>query len=116
MYFEQPEGVAVHHGFPNPASDISLQSLDLNQLLIKNSSSTFFLRIEGSEWTSSGIFDGDIVIVDRAISPKPNDLAIWQETDRFVISPLHKVPKNRPVWGTVTAAIHQYKKGGKNER
>lgn len=106
MYFEQPEGVAIHSGFPNPASDTSLQTLDLNQLLIKNSASTFFLRISGGDWTSQGVFSGDLVIVDRAISPRLNDLVVWLNKDEFTISPAHKAPKSSPVWGVVTATIH----------
>jgi DNA polymerase V len=116
MFYEQPQGVTIHFGFPNPAADSSLQTLDLNQLLIKNSSSTFFMRIEGNEWASSGIFGGDLIIVDRAPRPRPNDLVIWSEADKFVISPLHTVPKNKPVWGLVTAAIHQYVKGGQRDK
>lgn len=115
MFYEQPQGVSVHYGFPNPAADASLQTLDLNQLLIKNGSSTFFLRVDGNNWAKNGIFAGDIVIVDRAINARANDLVISLEADQFVISPLHKVTKGRQVWGVVTAAIHQYKKGVKNE-
>jgi hypothetical protein len=109
MYFKQPDGVSVHSGFPNPAADGSLQPLDLNQLLIHNGASTFFMRIQGNNWAEQGIFDGDLVIIDRAISPKSNDIVVWYEADNFVLSPKHQVPSDVPVWGLVTSVTHQFR-------
>lgn len=109
MYYENPDGVSVHDGFPNPATDSSLQSLDLNSLLIHHTLSTYLMRIEGNDWTRIGIFDGDIAIIDRALGAKPNDPVIWIHEDIFAISPRHKLPKEAVVWGTITAIIHQYR-------
>ena len=50
MYYEQAQGVSVHDGFPNPATDAALQSLNLNQLLIKNGASTYFMRLASNDW------------------------------------------------------------------
>ncbi len=111
MYYENPDGVAVHRGFPNPAVDASLQSLDLNKLLIQNSLSTFMMRIEGHEWREAGVFEGALVLVDRALSAQGNDLVIWWEGDSFVIAPRHKLPAGQRVWGVVTATIQQYRGG-----
>lgn len=102
-------GVSVHTGFPNPAIDASLKDLDLNQLLISHSAATYMMRIASSEWRSLGIFDGDITIVDRAVTAHPNDIVSWWKDDSFVLSHLHQVPKNAVVFGTVTATIHQFK-------
>lgn len=102
-------GISVHDGFPNPATDISLQNLDLNTLLIQNSASTFFMLIQGSNWARQGIFADDIAIIDRALAPKPNDPVVWIRDDIFTISPRHKLPEGAEVWGTVTAIIHRYR-------
>lgn len=110
MYFQQPKGVSIHKGFPNPAADGSLQALDLNQLLIHNGASTFFMRLSGNEWAEQGIFDGDLVIIDRAMAPKPNDLVVWYEPDKFVVGPRHKVPPDTPVWGLVTSVVHEFRR------
>lgn len=108
MYYSNPDGVSVHDGFPNPATDAALQSIDLNALLIRHSASTYFTRIAGNDWTSQGIFSGDLVIVDRALAARPNDPVIWVKDDNFAISPRHLLPQNAVVWGAVTAVIHQY--------
>ncbi len=108
MYYENPQGVSVHDGFPNPATDISLQTLDLNQLLIPRPVSTFLMRITGNEWAERGIFDGDLIIVDRALKPRSGRLVIWWEGSDFAISFVSAVTPDCPVWGVVTAVIHQY--------
>ena len=109
MYFQQPSGVSVHDGFPNPAADSSLQNIDLNSLLVRNSASTFFMQIAGNNWARMGIFDQDTAIVDRALQPKPSDPVIWIKDDDFALSPCHKVPEGAETWGVVTAVIHRYR-------
>lgn len=108
----ETDGVSVHTGFPNPAADARLQSLDLNQLLINHTASTYFFRVRGSEWESTGVFDNDIAIVDRALDATPNDTVLWwsENSETFCISALHKVPKQATVWGVITATIHQLRR------
>lgn len=106
MYYENPDGVSARSGFPNPAIDAAVQGLDLNRLLIKNGASTYFMRISGDDWNESGIFDGDIAVIDRALTPRPNDLTIWLNRDEFAVSPRHALPESVGVWGVVTATIH----------
>ncbi len=103
-------GVSEHAGFPNPATDNLLEDLSLQQLLIKHPVSTFFLRVRGSEWEGQGIFDGDIAIVDRALTARKSDLVIWWQGDNFVISKQAKKPDDCPAWGVVTSIIHQCRK------
>ncbi len=100
MYYQQPDGVSVHDGFPNPAADSSLQPLDLNQLLIKNPIATYFVRVVG-----------DIAIVDRSLKPKPNDHVVWIHQDRISTSALNSMPTDAELWGVVTARISQYRWG-----
>ena len=109
MYYSNPDGVSVHDGFPNPAADTSLQTIDLNSLLVRHTASTYFMRIGGNEWARQGIFADDLAIIDRALKPKPNDPVVWIPEDEFAKSPRHKLPENAEVWGTVTAIIHQYR-------
>lgn len=112
MQEESHEGVSVHAGFPNPATDTSLRSLDLNQLLIRHSASTYLFRVEGNEWQDSGIFAGDIAIVDRALDPRKADIVLWwhQEAGEFAISAYHTMPPAAAVWGIITATIHELRK------
>ncbi len=110
MYYENTDGVSVHEGFPNPATDTSLQSLDLNTLLITHTATTYLMRMSGDEWQILGIFGGDIVIVDRSINAQPNDLVVWTKADRFTLSYKHTVDESTAVWGVITATIHQFRK------
>ena len=109
---QNTDGVSVHTGFPNPATDTSLRSLDLNQLLINHSASTYLFRVRGSEWQDSGVYDGDIAIVDRALRPRPDDVIIWWNSDaeQFSISLQKKAPADAELWGVITATIHQFRK------
>lgn len=103
------DGIAVHTGFPNPAIDASLKDLDLNQLLIAHSASSYMMRIEGDSWQHLGIFNGDIGIIDRSLTAHPNDIVIWWHEDSFMLSHLSQVPKQATVWGMVTSVIHIFK-------
>lgn len=100
--------VTEHRGFPNPATDTTIVPLDLNKLLIKHPLSTFFMRITSGSWERYGIFSGDLALVDKALSPANNDLVIWWDESSFIVSRFHKLPLDTPVWGVVTAIIHQF--------
>jgi len=110
MYYENPEGVSVHGGFPNPATDASLQGIDLNKLLIQNSVGTYLMRIAGDDWQAVGIFADDMIIADRTLNARPTDLVIWIHGGGFAVSPRHAVSQNSEVWGVVTSVIHQYRR------
>jgi DNA polymerase V len=65
----------VKAGFPSPAEDIR-EKLDLIKLLVKHKASTFFFRVDGVSMVDSGMDEGDILIVDRAIDPYNNCKAV----------------------------------------
>lgn len=103
----------MHAGFPNPATDTSLSSLDLNQLLITHAAATFFFSVQGNHWHDQGVFDGDIAIVDRALDPRSNDTVLWwdEHNNEFALSLLRTMPKHAQLWGVVTSTIHRLRKG-----
>ena len=105
----QAEGISVHAGFPNPAADRRLQGLDINALLIKQPNSTFMFRIRGQEGITQGIFDGDLAVVDRAMSPRPQDFVLWHDGQRFKLSRPSRIAENGITWGVITAVVHQYR-------
>jgi len=112
-WLDQPaaDGVSIHTGFPNAAADKRLRGLDLNQLLVKNPSSTFMFRVRGEEGITQGIFNGDLAIVDRIAPPRPQDLVLWHDGAQFNLSRPTRLDDSAVVWGTVTAVIHQYREG-----
>ena len=104
-------GVSVHAGFPNAASDRQGRLLDFNDLLVRNSVSTFTFRIRGDNHQARGIFDGDIAVIDRALSPVISDLMICWDEDGFVLSTYRgQAGGEIMIWGVVTAIIHQLRK------
>ncbi|EOK4350035.1 S24 family peptidase, partial [Escherichia coli] len=58
----------VQCGFPSPAADYIEQRIDLNQLLIQHPSATYFVKASGDSMIDGGISDGDLLIVDSAIT------------------------------------------------
>lgn len=63
-------------GFPNPCTDHQDRRLDLNEYLITNSAATFFARASGDSMVGVGIFDSDVLIVNRAATPVQGDVII----------------------------------------
>ena len=57
-------------GFPSPATDYIEEDVDLNAHLIKNVPATFVIRVQGKSMTDVGIYDGDLLVVDRSLDPK----------------------------------------------
>jgi len=106
---DESKGVTTKRGFPNPSTDSTIISLDITELLVKHPSSTFFMRITGSDWEELGIFADDIAIVDRALEPRKSDDVIWWEESEFRISKLTKLPVDTAPWGVVASIIHRYR-------
>lgn len=63
-------------GFTAAADDYMERGIDLNEQLIRNKPATFFMRVSGSSMINAGIFNGDIVIVDRSIKPANGKIVI----------------------------------------
>ena len=63
-------------GFGAAADDYMERGIDLNEQLIRNKPATFFMRVSGTSMINAGIFDGDIVIVDRSVKPTNGKIVI----------------------------------------
>lgn len=66
----------VRAGFPSPADDYLEKPLDLTEALVPHPSSTFFVRAKGNSMERYGIYDGDMLIVDRSLNAAPSDIVI----------------------------------------
>lgn len=80
-------------GFPMPGDDMVEQSLDLNDLLIDHPHSTFFVRVEGDSMEGAKIFSGDILVIDRSLTPVDGSIvvaAVYGEmvVKRLVLNPM----------------------------
>jgi DNA polymerase V len=116
----------VNAGFPSPAADYIEEKLDLNAHLVKHPAATFFVRANGDSMTGAGIFNGDILIVDRSLNPKNQHVVIAVVNGEFTVkrlcvsdgsvSLLPENPRHKPIvimdgtdfriWGVVTHVIH----------
>ena len=117
----------VQAGFPSPAAGDIERKLDLNEYLIEHPSATFFVRVQGNSMIGAGIHEGDILIVDRALTPGDGKVVIAVVNGEFTVKRLvikegKKVlmpenPRFAPIkieegsdcqiWGVVTYAIHK---------
>lgn len=86
----------VQAGFPSPAADFIDVSIDLNKHLIKHPSATFYARAKGNSMKDAGIFDGDLLIVDKSIDPTDGKIAICYIDGEFTVKRIKK--ENDNVW------------------
>lgn len=119
--------VSAAAGFPSPAENYIEEQLDLNRYLIKNKESSFFVRVSGDSMINVGIFDNDILIVDRSLTPTRQSIILASLDGELVIKKLIKDQSenyylksentNYPnikinfntdtiIWGVVTYVIH----------
>ena len=80
----------VGAGFPSPATDYVEDDIDLNAHLIKNTPSTFLIRVQGKSMNKVGINDGDILIVDKSLNPKNFSTVIVNINEELVVKNLVK--------------------------
>ncbi len=76
---------SVQAGFPSPAEDYLEGTLDLNELFIHRPSSTYIVRVAGDSMIEAGIFEGDLLVVDRSLDPKNNDIIIAEIDGEFTV-------------------------------
>ncbi|OIP76848.1 MAG: hypothetical protein AUK16_02960 [Parcubacteria group bacterium CG2_30_44_11] len=75
-------------GFPAPGDDLVERVLDINDLVVKNPASTFFVRVEGDSMTGAGIFSGDVLVVDRAVDAKDGHIVVAAVNGEMVVKRL----------------------------
>ena len=118
---------SVEAGFPSPAEEELVDTLSLDDLLIQNREATFLLKVSGDSMSGAGILPGDMVIIDKGLTPKSGDIVIAQVDGEWTMKFLRKrkddvvlVPANpkyqpiRPknelkISGVVTAVVRKYK-------
>lgn len=117
----------VQAGFPSPAEEELVDTLSLDQFLIKRPEASFMLTVSGDSMIDAGIMPSDMVIVERGRTPRPGDIVIaevdheWtmkyflKRGDEVILRPANKKYTDiRPrdelnVAGVVTSVIRKYK-------
>jgi len=114
-------------GFPSPATDYIEEDIDLNIYLIKNVPATFVIRVQGKSMTDVGIYDSDLLVVDKSLKPKNFSTVVANVHDELVVKNFvkekdeqfltsgskkieDKIVINNDseifIWGVVTYVIH----------
>ena len=76
-------------GFPSPAEDLGAQRIDLTALLVTHAQATYFLKASGHSMVEAGIFDGDIMVVDRAVKPRHGHIVVAVVDGDFTVKRLY---------------------------
>lgn len=84
-------------GFPSPAQDYVEESLDLNKLVVKHPSATYFVRVSGNSMIEAGIGDGDLLVVDRSLTAEHGDIVVAAVAGEFTVKELQTRPLFRLV-------------------
>lgn len=116
----------VEAGFPSPAEEELVDTLSLDDFLVKNRQASFLLKVSGDSMSGAGIIAGDLVIVDRSRTPKNGDIVIAEVDGEWTMKYLKKTaggvvlvpanpnykpikPKNElKIAGVVTAVVRKY--------
>lgn len=117
----------ISAGFPSSAENFIQQPLDLNDLVIKHATATFFVKVIGDSMIDAGIRSNDILIVDRSLTPTNNKVVVVRINDEFTVKRIQyaadkimlladndnykpiEITKSTDfeIWGVVTFVIHQ---------
>jgi len=118
---------SVPAGHPSTVDEQAKELVDINGHLIRNKIATYIFRFKGNAMIGAGIFDGDVLVVDRSIEPKHNDVVLATLNNEFIVKRLYqqagliKLISENPiyppivikekddfaVWGLVTNSIHK---------
>lgn len=115
-------------GFPAPGDDQVENILDINDLVVKNPASTFFVRVEGDSMIGAGIFSGDVLVIDRSKDAKDGLIVVAAVNGELVVKRL-AIQGNRHllvsendayapivvgedeecfIWGVVVGSVRQF--------
>jgi DNA polymerase V len=117
------EGISA--GFPSPALDFIDLTIDMNKHLVKHPATTFYGRVKGQSMKDVGIFDGDLLVIDKSLQPTDNKIAVCYIDGEFTIKRIQiqkdciwLIPENEAyqpikvtadndfiIWGMVTHVI-----------
>jgi repressor LexA len=101
----------VQAGFPSPAEEELVDTISLDEYLIENKDATFMLKVSGDSMIDAGIIEGDMVLADRSVTPRPGDIVIAGIDGEWTMKYLRKT--GQLMW--LEAANKKYKPFHPNE-
>jgi DNA polymerase V len=123
---------AVHAGFPSVAQDYFSGDFSFDEHIIEHPDTTFIVTVAGDSMQGAGIWDGDLLVVDRSLTPEPGDVVVAVldgeltvkrllfQGSRPILHPENpRYPDFRPmddedltIWGVVTGNFHPQSRSG----
>lgn len=126
-----PSSVPLQAGIPAADGEKFEFSLDLNSYVAAHPESTFFVKVQGDSMEGAGIFSGDLLVIDRSLSPVPGKVVLAVIDGDFTVKRVVKekgktylasepLPGKEKaarvelsgdsecfVWGVVAASVHK---------
>lgn len=114
------DGIVYHAGFPNAAEDQRFDAMSLDALVVRHRASTYLWRLDANGVPELGWQGGSVVVVDRALNPRQNDLVVAVADEDFVVRRFHQgklvhpdgnaeTAENIAIWGVVTHVLMSYR-------
>jgi DNA polymerase V len=118
----------IEAGFPSPADDHLEGQINLHEELIRNPAATFMVRVNGDSMRDAGISTGDVLLIDRSITPVDRHTVVAMVDGGFTVKNFRKKAgmvfleaanaefppiqlgedQELVVWGVVTYGIHKF--------
>lgn len=120
-------GYHVRAGYPNPAEDFLDPPLDLIDHVVRDPDTTFFMKVSGNSMEGAGIYDGDVLVIDREVEIREGRIVVAAVDGELTVKRLHvgadsvallpEHPSYPPIrlapfselkiWGVVTFVVHR---------
>jgi DNA polymerase V len=128
QFKQQDVKTANATGFGAAADDYMERGIDLNEHLIRNKPATYFFKMKGDAMQQAGIFDGDVLIVDRSLKLVNGKIIVAILNGELLVRRYHQnfssaflIPDNDryktinlaefsdfKMWGVVVHSIHSF--------
>lgn len=121
----------VPAGFPSPSQDYDHTELDLHAHLVRRPAATFMVRAQGDSMVGAGIFDGDLLVVDRSLTARTGDVVVAVVSGELTLkrldlgrdgsvrlmpaNPAYQPisipdPTQLEIWGVVMHSVHSFRR------
>jgi len=84
---------AITAGFPSPAEEELVDTMSLDEYLIRNPQATYLLKVDGDSMLDAGIHPGDLVLVEKNLTPKTGDIVVAQVDGQWTLKYFEKKAK-----------------------
>ncbi len=115
----------VPAGFPSPAADYEEVTLSIDELVDLRTPHVYLVRVEGPSMVGAGIYDGDVLVVNRALEARSGQIVVAYVDGGMTVKRLQvssdgvwlqpenpdyrafRVTESLHVWGVATHNLHQ---------